>query len=314
MVQISISSRSRSIQSLSEDFPSLSVNDIVQKIASSNNLPESRIRLTRKTATRQEPLGKDQLLSDFFDGPQLKQGIDLYVKDLGPQIGYQTVFFLEYLGPILIQTVIHTYFVRWKKVTQLQTQQLAYILSILHFTKREYESFAVHRFSNATMPLFNLFKNSAHYWILLGVNLAFFVYSQDLSKLASAGRIKKFIFHVNSFPTYINVLLVAIWAFAQASNYITHVKLSKLRTGDSKAYVIPKGYGFDLLVCPNYVFESLGWLTFSVLVGNWSAWFFFVVGTGQMYIWAAARKERYLKTFGDDFKKLKRAVYIPYIL
>lgn len=313
MATVNINSRSKSIRGFSEDVSSLLVSALIDKVASKSKLSSDRIRLTHKTEKGQVPFDSNKSLSDYFSQQQLLAGIEVYAKDLGPQIDYQTVFLLEYFGPIAIQVLIRTYLVNVKGVPQTQTQNLAYYLVLLHFLKRELETLFVHRFSNATMPLFNLFKNSSHYWLLSGFNLAFFIYAQNPVQLASAGPIQKFIFHVNSFSSSINYLLVAAWVFAETSNLITHIKLAGLRTTDSKAYVIPKGYGFDLLVCPNYFFESLGWFIFSILVGNWSAWVFFAVGTGQMYIWAVARRKKYLKTFGDDFKKLKRAVYIPFL-
>ena len=43
-----------------------------------------------------------------------------------------------------------------------------------HYLKREFETIFIHRFSNATMPFLNVFKNSTHYWILLGFGSMYF--------------------------------------------------------------------------------------------------------------------------------------------
>lgn len=282
-------------------------------MASLSKLDSNRIRLTYKKENTQVPLDSSKSFADYFSSELLLDGVQVYAKDLGPQIDYKTVFVLEYLGPIVLQMLVHSYYTTVKGVPQTQTQTLAYWMVLIHFAKREYETLFVHRFSNATMPLFNLFKNSSHYWFLSGVNLSLCLYSHDVSALATKGSIRRFLFHVNSYSTPVNFALVALWIYAQVSNLYTHLKLASLRATDAKAYKIPRGYGFDLLVCPNYFFELLGWFTFSILVGNWSAWVFFAVGTGQMYLWAVARKRKYLKTFGDEFKKLKRAVYIPYV-
>jgi len=105
-----------------------------------------------------------------------------------------------------------------------------------------------------------------------------------------------------------------LWAFAEFSNFKTHKILSNLRNKDTKKYVIPFGYGFNLVSCPNYFFESLAWLSYALLVGNWSAWIFLFVSTAQMWLWAVKKHKRYLKTFGDEYKKLKRKIFVPYVI
>ena len=97
-----------------------------------------------------------------------------------------------------------------------------------HYIKREFETVFVHRFSNETMPLINIFKNSAHYWILFGVcNMYFFLKpSQDVS----AGK---------------NVVLAALFTIFELLNLKTHLILKSLRKEGTNERGIPKGFGFN---------------------------------------------------------------------
>ena len=90
----------------------------------------------------------------------IKNGDVLYVKDLGPQISWRTVFVVEYIGPLIIHPVF--YFlsnqIYRRQFDMSMVQTLAFALIMLHFIKREIETLFVHRFSNATMPFKNVFK------------------------------------------------------------------------------------------------------------------------------------------------------------
>ena len=54
------------------------------------------------------------------------------------------------------------------------TVHLAMVCHSLHYLKREFETLFIHRFSNGTMPLSNIFKNSSYYWGF-GLALGYFV-------------------------------------------------------------------------------------------------------------------------------------------
>jgi very-long-chain enoyl-CoA reductase len=122
-----------------------------------------------------------------------EQGIDesttIYFKDLGPQIGWRTVFMIEYGGPLLILPIFYHFGKNiYGGAFEHSTMQTAtYYMVMAHFLKRELETIFVHRFSHGTMPFRNVFKNSAHYWLLSGANLAFWVFGPWFAKGKAAG-------------------------------------------------------------------------------------------------------------------------------
>ena len=99
----------------------------------------------------------------------IRDGSTLIFKDLGPQIGYQTVFFWEYLGPLVIYALVYllpasfvypasasvspalssSWFSRALPSSASSgrslTQTLACVYWCFHYAKRIYETFHVHR-------------------------------------------------------------------------------------------------------------------------------------------------------------------------
>jgi hypothetical protein len=56
--------------------------------------------------------------------------------------------------------------------------------------------------------------------------------------------------------------------FAEISNLDTHLALRFLRPEGTRKRAIPYGYGFNLVSCPNYFFEILGWAVIAVMTGS----------------------------------------------
>ena len=96
-------------------------------------------------------------LSDFG----VRDGSELTFKDLGPQIGYSTVFFWEYFGPALVYALVYFFpqvvypwavgkSGRWGSGSsgipeKTQVQKLALGYWTFHYAKRIFETFFVHR-------------------------------------------------------------------------------------------------------------------------------------------------------------------------
>eukprot|EP00606_Chrysophyceae_sp_TOSAG23-5_P000323 GSChrysophyteH2.ASY1.ANO1.757.1 assembled CDS len=234
-------------------------------------------------------------------------------KDLGPQIGYRTVFYLEYLGPMLFVALYATCpTALWGAGAQPAGSPLFDLAApsrmhwvaqwglwawMLHFLKREFETAFVHKFSRPTMPLSNLYKNCTYYWsfgAIIGWPLCSPNYAAPSETAAYAG--------------------AALFALAELGNLAIHLKLSGMRKveGSTKRDV-PTGFGFDLVACPNYTFEVLSWVGFSVMTGLPAAWAFTALGFYQMQEWAQKKHREYKKTHGKEYTSLDRKAIVPFV-
>ena len=205
------------------------------------------------------------------------------------------------MGPLLIHPLVYgirpyVYPSAPSPASQLQT--LSCILICLHFLKRELETVFVHRFSAATMPARNIFKNSAHYWILAGLNIAAWIYAPSSPTAKPA----------NEAILFAGLVLYAV---GELWNLYAHLVLSSLRSPGGTERGIPTGFGFGLVTCPNYLSETISWIGVYLVSGlSYSVLLFAIVAVSQMMSWATTKENRYRKEFGDRYKK-KRYTMFP---
>ncbi|GAA5873005.1 hypothetical protein JCM3774_004895 [Rhodotorula dairenensis] len=273
------------------------VQDLKRAIASDAKLDVNRQRIT--TLDKKVLENDDQSLTDAG----VKSGDQLEIKDLGPQIAWKTVFLTEYFGPLFIHPLFYygSKLIYRREFEHSQMQKIALVLILLHYAKRELETLFVHRFSSATMPFFNIFKNSGHYWGLSGVLLAAPLYGPWNG--ASALKGSRLESHAWLYGW------TALWAFAELSNLKTHLTLASLRPKGTKVRQVPRGYGFNTVSCGNYFFEAIAWVAFTGLTLNWAAALFTAVAVGQMYVWAVKKHRRYRKEFGDKYPRGRKAMF-----
>ncbi|KAJ7280367.1 3-oxo-5-alpha-steroid 4-dehydrogenase-domain-containing protein [Mycena rebaudengoi] len=230
---------------------------------------------------------------------------ELVVGDLGPQIEWRTVFYIEYSGPLFI----HPFFYFLPRlfygadVQHSALQKSVFAMVLLHFSKRLLETMFVHRFSHATMPLFNLFKNSAHYYFLSGIFLAYDIYRPAFSAPAVAGTWR---------DGPLLTVAWAVWAYAQLSNLHTHLTVRALRPAGTTTRAVPMGYGFSApfnLSVPNYFFELLAWGAVCAMSGSIAAGLFWAVSAVQITFWAQKKHAAYKREFGDKYPRGRKALF-----
>lgn len=225
----------------------------------------------------------------------------LVFKDLGPQIGYRTVFLLEYFGPMLfvgLWALRPSFLYSNTDKPYDPVAILAIACWMLHFLKREFETIFVHKFSRPTMPLNNLFKNCTYYWTF-GAAIGYPLCNPS---------------YVPPSPLLIKIGL-AIFILSELGNLKCHLMLSNMRPKEgSQQRDIPRGFLFNLVACPNYTFEIMSWVGFSIMTMIPMSFLFTIVGFLQMTEWAIKKHKGYKKDFPEEYPKLKRKAIIPFIL
>ncbi|XP_014220064.1 very-long-chain enoyl-CoA reductase [Trichogramma pretiosum] len=254
---------------------------------------------------RTEAKGKALGDSETIKGLQLKNGSKLYFKDLGPQIGWKTVFLAEYAGPLAVYLWVYQRpWILYGDAIGAQIHPAVHWAAAcwsLHYIKRLLETLFVHRFSHATMPLRNLFKNCSYYWLFTGyvayhVNHPLYTPANGLSFFTGA----------------------ALFFLCELGNLSIHLALRNLRPPGTTIRKIPKPTGnpftnlFNFVSCPNYTYEIGSWIGFTVMTQCIPAGIFAFAGAYQMAVWALGKHKLYKKEF-SDYPRNRKAI-IPFVL
>ncbi|KZC06731.1 Trans-2,3-enoyl-CoA reductase, partial [Dufourea novaeangliae] len=273
------------------------VKEELYKLKKAPNIHRQSLRLDAK--------GKTLSDSDSLKSLSVSDGGKLYFKDLGPQISWKTVFLVEYAGPLVIY--LWLYQRPWIFYGDVDTSKIhttvsvAAVCWIVHYAKRLLETLFVHRFSHATMPLRNLFKNCSYYWLFA----MYVAYHVNHPLFTPASPLK---FYIGT----------TMFALCELGNLSIHIALRNLRPANSTVRKIPVATGnpftalFNLVSCPNYTYEVGSWIGFTIMTSCLPAGLFTFAGAYQMTLWALGKHKAYKKEF-SNYPKSRKAI-IPFVL
>ncbi|CAH3015442.1 unnamed protein product [Porites evermanni] len=278
--------------------------------------------------------GKSLKDEDKLESFDVKDGGRLYVKDLARYDSIITVVFLtEYASPLIFYVLLypHPSIVYGAAAASKPYAPVVHIAAACwagHFANRLLETLFVHRFSHATMPLSNLFKNCAYYGgysVLVGYFVNHPLYTPPMFGDAQV------------------CTSLALFLFNEYGNFAIHCALWDLRPPGAKERKIPYPTShpltqlFRFVSCPNYTYEvklsrSQSILPFDVILQHdWPieqcllyirvffggktkspSVLFTLFGFYQMAVWAIGKHRNYRKEF-EDYPKGRKAV-VPFLL
>lgn len=178
-------------------------------------------------------------------------------------------------------------------VVDTRARLLSLALAI-HFLKRVFEVLFIHQYSGR-MLLESAIPISFSYCI----STVSMIYAQYLSQDMPEPAIDL------KYPG------LALFLIGIVGNFYHHVLLSKLRQKNDKAYKIPKGGLFGLVICPHYLFEIIGFYGVALIAQTVYSFAFALGTTFYLMGRSSATKKWYLSKFEDFPKEIKSLV--PYI-
>ncbi|XP_065833951.1 probable very-long-chain enoyl-CoA reductase art-1 [Oscarella lobularis] len=294
------SKRSIQLSNIPPDATVCQLKDLIHKKHRKYHPSRTEIRLS----ARDKGLKEEETL----ESRGITSGSTVYLKDLGPQIGWTTVFLIEYTGPLVLYLIFYMrpsliYGGGASAVPYHAVVHLAAACWSFHYAKRLLETVFVHRFSHGTMPLFNLFKNSGYYWSFASY-IAYYV-NHPLYTAPSFGWSQIYVFF-------------ALFAVSEVGNLSAHLLLKNLRPPGTTTRRIPRpDYNplnglFNYVSCPNYTYEIMAWIAFTGMTQTLAAAFFTLAGFAQMATWALGKHRNYRREF-PEYPKGRKAI-VPWLL
>ncbi|XP_067137685.1 probable very-long-chain enoyl-CoA reductase art-1 [Centruroides vittatus] len=293
----------KNIVTLSNISPSATIHEVKKEIYKLR-----RKYYPERQALKTKPSGKYLADENVLKTLNLQDGRLLYFKDLGPQVGWKTVFLWEYFGPLVLYTVtyLRPAFLYGSSAALKPKHFVVHVAAvcwIAHYVKRLLETLFVHRFSHSTMPIKNLLKNCSYYW-LFSIFIGYFV-NHPLYTPPKFGPLQIY-------------LGLAGFVQSEIGNFSTHWVFKNLRAPGTKERKIPMATGnpftylFNFVSCPNYTYEVMAWFSFTIMVQCLPAGMFTLLGLYQMTVWALQKHHNYKKEF-EDYPKNRKAI-IPFVL
>jgi very-long-chain enoyl-CoA reductase len=174
---------------------------------------------------------------------------------------------------------------------------LVIALWVAHFARRSAEAAFVHRYGKPTFPLQDALIEYAYYWGF-GVWIG-------LSRTSTSA------------PEWVTVLGVALFCAAELGNARAHWMLRSLRSTDPSARPIPRGFLFEWVSSPHYLFEILSWVGFYLVTRTLAAACFTALGAIILAFWGTQRHRAYRERFdgqaGRELYPSGRRALLPFV-